>query len=163
MQTFLPEIGISNCASALDNKRLNKQVLEGYQIIKLLSDYHDKKAWAHHPAVLMWKGHEYSLRTYIQDMITEAKLRGIKMDKHIQNMNDIERTNKNNWGESMPKWFGSEARNRVLWTHRANLYLKDPIFYAQYEEAVYHKDNRPCCEGCRYYWPSHGERDAFKR
>ena len=65
MQTFLPYPDKRTSLDVLDNKRLNKQILEGYQILKLLSDYSDKKAWAHHPAVLMWKGHEYSLRSLI--------------------------------------------------------------------------------------------------
>ena len=37
MQTFLPYSDYEASAQTLDNKRLNKQILEGYQILKVLS------------------------------------------------------------------------------------------------------------------------------
>ena len=37
MQTFLPHSTFIKCAHALDNKRLNKQILEGYQILNVNS------------------------------------------------------------------------------------------------------------------------------
>jgi len=37
MQTFLPYKDYNQCAEILDNKRLNKQILESYQILKVLS------------------------------------------------------------------------------------------------------------------------------
>ncbi len=37
MQTFLPYTSTLACAQGLDNKRLNKQILEGYQILNILS------------------------------------------------------------------------------------------------------------------------------
>ena len=37
MQTFLPDADYELTAQALDNRRLNKQILEGYQILKVLS------------------------------------------------------------------------------------------------------------------------------
>ena len=82
MQTFFPHNNLVMNAQALDNKRLNKQILEGYQILKVLSNRSESGAWRNHPAVLMWKGAEYSLRTYINAMIIEAKHRGIKTDKN---------------------------------------------------------------------------------
>jgi len=55
MQTFLPYKNYSQCAEILDNKRLNKQILESYQILKVLSGQSPSGAWRNHPAVLMWK------------------------------------------------------------------------------------------------------------
>jgi hypothetical protein len=160
MQTFFHGETIFESAETLDSKRLNKQILEGYQILKLLSDYHDKKAWAHHPAVLMWKGHEYSLRSYIATMIGEARKRGIKTDKHWTNLVELESNNSGSWGENMPKWFSGEKSNRIKMTHRANLYRKNPEYYAEYAYAVNDKYNKPCCEKCNYYWPTHEERNV---
>ena len=54
MQTFLPFNSPAKCAEVLDNKRLNKQILECYQILKVIST--NGKAWRNHPAVLMWEG-----------------------------------------------------------------------------------------------------------
>jgi hypothetical protein len=38
MQTFLPYKDFDLSAKALDNKRLNKQILEGYQILNVLGN-----------------------------------------------------------------------------------------------------------------------------
>jgi hypothetical protein len=53
MQTFLPYSDYEASAQTLDNKRLNKQILEGYQILKVLSGASPSGAWRNHPAVLM--------------------------------------------------------------------------------------------------------------
>jgi hypothetical protein len=52
MQTFLPYKDFDQCAKTLDNKRLNKQILESYQILKVLSNQSSSGAWRNHPAVL---------------------------------------------------------------------------------------------------------------
>jgi hypothetical protein len=36
------------------------------------------KGWYNHPAVKMWRGHEYALYRYIQAMVSEWKSRGYK-------------------------------------------------------------------------------------
>ena len=158
MQTFFPENNIRHSAMMLDNKRLNKQILEGYQILKVLST--DGKAWRNHPAVLMWEGHEFSLRTYVRTMAAEAKQRGIKVDKNLANLDALEKQYGHRWGSGKPAWFGGLALPRVLATHKARLYAKDPIFYAEYEYAVKDKNNKPCCDKCLYYWPTHALRNA---
>ena len=76
MQTFLPSSNFIFAAQALDNKRLNKQILESYQILNVLSG--NSTGWRNHPAVRMWAGSEGVLYKYTQAMISEAKLRGIK-------------------------------------------------------------------------------------
>ena len=83
MQTFLPSSNFFEVANMLDSKRLNKQILEGYQILNVLSGQSPTGAWRNHPAVKMWAGHELSLLTYIKVMIGEAKRRGIKTDKNL--------------------------------------------------------------------------------
>jgi hypothetical protein len=45
MQTFLPFKDFDQSAKALDNKRLNKQILEGYQILKVLSNDDPRAGW----------------------------------------------------------------------------------------------------------------------
>ena len=73
MQTFLPSSNFITASQMLDSKRLNKQILEGYQILNVLSGQSPTGAWRNHPAVRMWAGHELSLLTYIRAMIAEAK------------------------------------------------------------------------------------------
>ena len=159
MQTFLPSGDYTYSAMYLDSKRLNKQILEGYQILKVLST--NGKAWRNHPAVLMWEGHEFELLKYIYRMIDEAKSRGIKTDKNYDNVRDLVANHSAYWGKSQPDWMrDKEKLGRIVATHRANLYRKDPIYYAEYAKAVDHKLNKPCCDKCLYYWPTHPLRKA---
>lgn len=158
MQTFMPSSSPLWSAIYLDNKRLNKQILEAYQILKVLST--NGKAWANHPAVLMWKGHEHALRDYALNMVNEARHRGIKVDKNLQNINELTAMFEHSWGHENPSWFGGEEINRIIATHRARLYIKDPIYYAKFAKYVDHKWNKPCCEGCSYYWPTHALRNS---
>lgn len=154
MQTFLPSSNILFSAQALDNKRLNKQILEGYQILKVLST--NGKAWRNHPAVLMWKGSEYSLRTYVLSMANEAKYRGIKVDKNLSNLDALEKQYGGSWGTDMPIWFGDKEKlSRIIATHRANLYRKDPTHYVKYANTIDSPYNKPCCPDCLYFWPTH--------
>ena len=159
MQTFLPSGSTMFAAQALDNKRLNKQILEGYQILKVLAT--NGKAWRNHPAVLMWEGHEGKLVEYVRDMIAEAKYRGIKTENNETNINTLVKSYGYQWDDSMPKWMqDKEKLSRVVATHKANLYRKDPIYYSEYSKAVGSKYNKPCCEKCLYYWPTHPLRKA---
>ena len=64
MQTFVPLTStVDDIAKVLDNKRLNKQALEGWQILMTLleldpqGNHRVPKGWYNHPAVKMWRGH----------------------------------------------------------------------------------------------------------
>ena len=76
MQTFLPYASFEQTATILDWKRLGKQRLEGMQIIKIITIPDYVGAWAHHPAVKMWRSYENALKLYVNTMITEWKRRG---------------------------------------------------------------------------------------
>ena len=156
MQTFLPFKDFHKSAQALDNKRLNKQILESYQILKVLSNDDPKAAWRNHPAVKMWRGVEGQLWIYTMAMVKEADIRGIKTDKNVANITALFLDNVERWGDGLPNWYHDmEAMNRVVTTHRANLYRKDPIYYVDLIGAVANENNEPCCERCSYYWPTH--------
>lgn len=162
MQTFLPSSNISYTAKSLDNKRLNKQILEGYQILKVLSGESPSGAWRNHPAVLMWKGYETGLWSYIQHMIEEAKVRGIKTINNENNLNDLKEKCSGRWGKTLPMfWLNDNKVMRITTTHKANLFKKDPIFYNEYQYAVDSPYNKPCCEKCNYYWPTHAQRNEL--
>ena len=158
MQTFLPHSSPAYCAEALDNKRLNKQILEGYQILNVLSGQSKSGAWRNHPAVLMWKEAEWSLWTYIQACVDEANKRGIKTDKNVFNLNLLKDKCGEFWSNNKPIFSKNKNYiNRLIITHRANLYHKDPIYYAHYYDAVANEYNKPCCDRCKYFWPTHAE------
>ena len=151
MQTFLPFSDYETVAQTLDSKRLNKQILEGYQILKILSGASESGAWRNHPAVLMWKHSETHLMDYIDHMVYEANWRGIKTDKNVSNLKTLKSRFGNMWGNLTPIWQKPEHLDRVINSHRANLYRKDSTMYAEY-----HLNTAdPCCPGCLYYWPTH--------
>lgn len=160
MQTFLPSRDFVTVSKILDSKRLNKQILEGYQILNVLSGMSPTGGWRNHPAVKMWKGHEKALHTYINAMILEAKTRGIKTDKNEENIINLYNKVGDSWGESMPDWFYDEKKiMRIVTTHKANLFDKDPMYYAQFGYAKHSIFNQPCCSTCKYYWVTHEEKN----
>jgi hypothetical protein len=160
MQTFLPQSDYDTSAKMLDSKRLNKQILEGYQILNVLSGMSKSGGWRNHPAVLMWKGYERGLWHYIQSMVAEAKRRGIKTENNEANLNRLKDRCWEYWGEQAPLYFQDSSKMiRIVTTHRANLFKKDPIYYVHFQYAVNSINNAPCCpnrkEPCKYYWPTH--------
>lgn len=160
MQTFLTSSNSLKCAQNLDNKRLNKQILECYQILNVLSGRSKTGAWRNHPAVKMWEGYEHGLWAYVQSMVQIANLRGIKTENNVKNLNALYAECAEDWGSEHPEfWRDDDKRMRIITTHRANLYKKDSMYYAKYEYAVDSPYNSPCCpdrkQPCKYYWPTH--------
>lgn len=156
MQTFLPYADFEKSAQVLDSKRLNKQILEGYQILKVLHNDDPRAAWRNHPAVVMWRGYENELYRYIRHMVWEAKNRGIKTDKNEANILELVVRNAINWKATTPHWYEPKRLNRLTESHRANLYRKDPEFYMDFRND---KAN-PCCDKCQYYWVTHEDRNV---
>jgi len=156
MQTFLPYADFDKSAKALDNRRLNKQILEGYQILKVLGNPDPRAAWRNHPAVKMWRDSEFSLFGYVMVMVDEAKARGIKTDKNEENLWNLHAERFPDWGTDKPLWWNNKSVvKRITTTHKANLYKKDPLYYWGFMDAVSNKNNKPCCEKCQYYWVTH--------
>jgi hypothetical protein len=158
MQTFLPYKSFVNTARTLDNKRLNKQILECYQILKVMHNNDPHAGWRNHPAVKMWRGHAKSLWNYTMCMVDEAVIRGIKTDGNMRNLLALRDEVRHTWTSGDPAWMDNKAiMARVTTTHKANLYRKDPLQYFDFEEAVSSKNNEPCCDRCNYYWVTHKE------
>jgi hypothetical protein len=149
MQTFVPYADHQMSAKALDNKRLNKQLLEGRQIYKILSSNQNKGAWVNHPAVKMWKYFDNALFEYLLVIKIECDSRGISTEK---NWKALLHMHEWNWFRGsnvvMPNWWEDE---RVHQSHRNNLYIKDPEHYSQF----FNDERVSCCEKCNYYWPTH--------
>ena len=163
MQTFLPSSNFARCANLLDNKRLNKQILEGYQILNVNSGMSKTGGWRNHPAVLMWKNHEGHLFYYISEMVKEAKLRGINTTGNESNINMLMGKVGDSWNYDSPSWMlDNNKLMRVITTHRANLFKKDPLYYARFQSSMNSPWNNPCCPDrktpCQYYWVTHESR-----
>jgi len=162
MQTFLPFPAKRNSLDALDSKRLNKQILECYQILNILTGTSKSNAWRNHPAVLMWEGAEAELYRYAMTAVVLADMRGIKTDKNKSNLESLSRNRKSlMWGDDTPRWaINPTTIKRVNATHKANLYRKDPIYYAEFASSVNDPYNKPCFDRCQYYWPTHKDKYA---
>lgn len=146
MQTFvpLPTTNYREIAKTLDNKRLNKQALEGWQILMNLyqvdpqGNHRISKGWSNHPAVKMWRGHEPELAKYILAMVDEWLARGFKStigDKTIQTMSTVvgvplTREALDKLPSTPPDWLSNPD---IAASHRLALLVKDYSWYSQWE------------------------------
>lgn len=138
MQTFLPYSDFEASAKCLDNKRLGKQRVEGYQILKCLLNTSEKRGWINHPAVKMWKGYEQALIRYTRAICQEWINKGFK-DTVLQKIYNIIQDNTNYVN---PWWLGDE---RLHSSHRSKLLSKDFYHYKQFNW----KEN----SSLPYFWP----------
>lgn len=149
MQTFVPFMDNAKNAAVLDSRRLNKQLLEGRQIYKILATNQRSGAWVNHPAVKMWRNYDTGLFEYLRHMKDECVKRGISTDK---NWNALVEMHENNWhrGDNavMPAWWGD---SRIHTSHRYNLYVKDSEYYSLFNN----EPKSTCCDKCNYFWPTH--------
>lgn len=116
VQTFLPYSDFRRSARALDPRRLGKQRVEAWQILRTLRG--ETQGWRHHPAVRMWRGHEEALGAYMDACIDEWVGRGYR--------NAMLRSGAR--ARRLPAWLGDEAFHA---SHRANLLRKEPGWYAR--------------------------------
>jgi hypothetical protein len=136
MQTFLPYADFNKSAEVLDMKRLGKQRVETLQIVKALLT--PSYGWQNHPAVKMWRGHEWYLYLYQNAICNEWTSRGYKdtcLDKTLIAMAGQP------IGIKKPEWLGREDIHQ---SHRSNLTRKMPEWYSEFWEEP---DDIP------YVWP----------
>jgi predicted DNA-binding transcriptional regulator AlpA len=148
MQTFITHEHYTDTARALDNKRLGKQRVEAYQILKALrGDYADTGAWVNHPATVMWRNNPYELALYGLTVSMEFYERGFDGFNMVETFNILMLEFGDNNKECAP-WFVNNELLRI--THQSNLMRKDSDFY-QFDVP----NNIP------YVWPLHDEQ-AFR-
>lgn len=168
MQTFLP-ISTSFKASAqvLDNKRLHKQALEGWQILMVLleldpdGNHRTPKGWVNHPAVKMWRGYEFALYQYIQQMVIEWRARGFKSTIGVKASNTFiqaKNLNRISGVHRFPDWMVDvELYKKICSSHRVALLSKD---YEWYSEFGWAEDAGVRPKTYEYLWPTEIEHAA---
>lgn len=124
MQTFLPFESFSESAKILDNKRLGKQRVEAYQIMRALTG--ESTGWVNHPATKMWRDHENALSEYGMIICREWINRGFK-DSLLEKFADYYLL----FPQITPWWLGFADLHD---SHKSNLYRKDPIHYSQFAD-----------------------------
>lgn len=152
MQTFLPYPNFEASAFVLDNKRLGKQRVEAWQILRTIRAGDSAKGWKNHPAVNMWRGHEIALCAYGIAMCNEWIKRGFTDNlkaEFVKAMLEYEPVIFVGAGVIdiqklyNPSWVGDE---RLHLSHQSNLIRKD------YEYYKLQFPNAP--EGLAYFWVS---------
>lgn len=123
MQTFLPYADFDKSAQCLDYRRLGKQRVECKQILQVLLNETDSKAWVNHPATRMWRGYEGALALYGFAICSEWIKRGY--NDSLLNYFELRTVLLN----GLPKWVGDEKFHSA---HRSNLLRKDKEFYSKY-------------------------------
>lgn len=161
MQTFVPETtSFDAIAKVLDRQRLNKQALEGWQILMTLleldpqGEHRVPRGWANHPAVKMWRGHEMALYQYIEAMVKEWKSRGYKStigDKAKATILRAIELGTLSEPSSNPYWISDfDLFKEVASSHRKALLSKDYEWYSQFGWA---EDTGTRPETYDYIWP----------
>lgn len=150
MQTFLPYPDFRRTARVLDPRRLGKQRVEAYQVLRAF--HVPGYGWQHHPVVRMWRGHEDALAAYGAAVCREWIARG-HADTVLESI--LETHGRETLPQAelrhrglLPAWLGRRAFHR---SHQSALLRKDPDWYGHYFPNV--PDDLP------YVWPD-GGRDA---
>jgi hypothetical protein len=149
VQTFLPYPDLRISCVVLDDRRLGKQRVETYQILRALT--WPQYAWKNHPAVRMWRGFLPALVEYGLHNCREWTRRGYADAVAPQLL--AWTGGEEPVGAPLPPWFGLEALHL---SHRSALLRKDPAFYRPIFDAVGpggEPDDLP------YLWPP----DVFPR
>ena len=149
MQIFLPYKSITLSAKVLDNKRLNKQILEAENLIFAMYE-NNNKFYKNHPVRKMWEGHVWALWKYRNEMLEEKISRiGDKRDylfltrfnkntgelktlffEHL--LNEI-RLEKYLDSGRFPDWFyDDEIMEKLCRSHRKSLLIKDFNHYSKH-------------------------------
>lgn len=119
MQVFVPELDFKSIAEVLDYRRLGKQRVETFQILRANLDI--TLGWKNHPASRMWADNLAGLSAYGVAMCREWKARGYK-DTTMEKIVALVEPD----STDLPSWWG---RMDIVESHRSNLIRKDPVFY----------------------------------
>jgi hypothetical protein len=149
VQTFLPYPDLRVSCVVLDDRRLGKQRVETYQILRALT--WPQYAWKNHPAVRMWRGFVPALVEYGLESCREWTRRGYADAVAPQLV--AWTAGEEPAGAPLPPWFGLEALHL---SHRSALLRKDPAYYRPIFDAV---GNGGEPDDLPYLWPP----DVFPR
>jgi hypothetical protein len=128
VQTFLPYADPRASAAALDDRRLGKQRVETYQVLRAIT--WPTYGWKHHPAVRMWRGFVPALVAYGLACLDEWAARG-HADGTRTGLLEFSGGREPDWDDlhdlgAVPPWVGDEAFHL---SHRSALVRKEPGHY----------------------------------
>ncbi|MFW5471152.1 MSMEG_6728 family protein [Knoellia sp. CPCC 206435] len=128
MQTFLPYADPRRSAAVLDDRRLGKQRVETFQVLRALT--WPAYGWKNHPATRMWRGFVPGLVAYGLACVDEWRARG-RADATRAALLEFTGGVEPDWDRlhddgRLPPWLGDEALHL---SHRSALVRKDPDHY----------------------------------
>ena len=128
MQTFLPYPDPRASAAVLDDRRLGKQRVETFQVLRALT--WPQYGWKHHPVVKMWRGFVPALVSYGLACVDEWRARG-RADATRTALLEFTGGDEPEWNDlhdagALPPWVGDEALHL---SHRSALVRKEPEHY----------------------------------
>lgn len=138
MQTFLPYEDFKRSAEVLDYRRLGKQRVETWQLIRAING--ETMGWRNHPAAVMWRGYVPALALYGKVICEEWIQRGYQ-DQMLQRFELIS-SGHGPKNLQFPPWLGSYNFHV---SHRSNLIRKFPEHYKMHWPEV--------PEDLPYMWP----------
>lgn len=134
VNTFILTDDPKECAKRLDPKRLGKQRVEAFQIIKVLIN--KSTGHSNHPCTKMWQEHLDGLKYYTNCMIDEWISRGYK--NTMLKYDNVD-------ASSLPWWYSNK---QIHYANMASLVRKDPNYYTSFTyPSVYDKFG--------YIWMNH--------
>jgi hypothetical protein len=130
MQVFVPFDSFAQSVKVLDRRRLQKQILECYQILGAISgwptqDGRARTGYLNHAAVIGWRYHPRALAQYALSAVAEMEARGYKRSCYYATFCEVRGPE----DVALPPWIGDEA---VHSSHRARLLQKDFDYYSQF-------------------------------
>ncbi len=145
MQTFLPYPDFVASAEVLDDRRLGKQRVETFQVLRALT--WPTYGWKNHPATRMWRGFLPALVAYGLATCDAWERRG-HADGTRASLLEFTGGRVPHWHDlhrqgQLPPWLGLDAFHV---SHRSALVRKDPAFYRERFPDV--PDDLP------YVWPT---------
>ena len=128
MQTFLPYAEFAASAAVLDDRRLGKQRVETFQVLR--ASTWPTYGWKNHPATRMWRGFVPALVSYGVAICQEWEARG-HADAVRAQLLRFTGGAAPSWRElrdtgRLPPWIGHDP---VHVSHQSALVRKDPEFY----------------------------------
>jgi len=161
MQTFVPHTdSFERIARELDNKRLHKQTLEGWQVLLALTkldpnnNHRDPKGWVNHPVAIMWRGHEKLLVSYLAATYFEWRSRGFKstmLPKIYSTFDHALSLGRVSDELTFPVWMqNTDAYEQIASTHRVALLRKQYDWYSQFG---WPEDTGKRPDYYQYLWP----------
>jgi hypothetical protein len=133
--TFVSSACPLQCAKDLDNKRILKQRVEAFQLIKSIEE---GSGWSNHPCSKMWANHVEALKVYYNIMVRECISRGFENNMPLYDINENEFSVIRTYfdgvrtyleptqGKTFPWFFGWQP---FIYSHRCALIRKKPDYY----------------------------------